>query len=233
MQIPLPKARFLCSDLDPEWLTHRCNHVTGSEMALVLGEAPKWFSTTREQLVAEKRSGVPNPFPPTRRMVWGKEAEYGNALIVEKALGTDVRPFNGFYESMEYPRIGTTIDGVMDITAESTGAPLLYQLCSDQKHAAEFEAALKEHESSRGLLEMKQSDGWKSQVEEWTKGVPHYYWIQVQTQLYVSGLPWAVIACRLGVADIRLHFVEPDDFWIRGRMVPAVERFWKEVDSGK
>lgn len=153
------------------------------------------------------------------------------------AARLSVHSNNVLLGSERCPHIASTIDGWVGglqdsvVTLADLG-PSLADLCSDPQHAEEFLESLPRNEDGYikdGIIEMKQSDGWKKQVEQWTEGVPEYYWIQVQTQLYVTGVDYAAVVCRLGVADIRCHVVLPDeDFW-NHEMIPAVEEFWNEV----
>jgi hypothetical protein len=85
------------------------------------------------------------------------------------------------------------------------------------------------------LVEAKQSD-WRAHDAAsnrdkralWTEGVPDYYMWQVQTQLLVTGLDFALIFCRLGAADIRMHVVPALPFY-QESILNAVEEFYDNL----
>lgn len=218
----------VCDDSDPDWLVKRCDYVTGSEMATILGKAPDWMKKyqTYDSLVEQKRSKQPSSTEPTRRMLWGKQAEKGNIDIFAKAAGIEVKKCNDFLASKK-TRIGSTLDGL--VMTPRTAQEAVSGLWSDEAREVAFYRELAS-QSGLGVLEAKQSDGWKKQVEEWTEGCPAYYEIQVQTQLYVTGLSYGVIFCRLGVADMRAHVILPDRFLFE-EMEEAVDKFWKVVGA--
>lgn len=217
--------QVVCNADDPQWHQHRLLLATGSEMPTIMGEAPSWFSTTRGDLIRAKRQRIQHSFPTTRRMWWGSAAERGNIACFSKLTGLRTRPTNTLLASTK-ARIGATLDGLVLVPGRLDKADYLGHTSEDNNIAT----LLAELEDYEGLLplEAKQSDGWKNQVDEWTKAVPRYYWIQVQTQLYVTGLPAGIIFCRLGVADLRAHLV-PADEWFFEQMEESVEEFWKEV----
>jgi len=80
-----------------------------------------------------------------------------------------------------------------------------------------------------GLIEVKNTSGWN--MKYW-KGddSPEHYRVQVQCQLYVSGLKWAVLCPKIGSADIMPKLILPKpEFHLR--LEEEVAKFWKEVSD--
>lgn len=196
--------------------------VTGSEMSLVLGRPPKWFKKTREELLEEKRSGVPDSFEPTRRMLWGSLCEKTNLRHFCKLTGVRARSTNLLLQSTRCQHIGSTLDGVCRIPSQVSKKFLPY--CGNQAHAIEFIAEAETRLGKAGLIEMKQTD----YLGQWKYGVPDFYLTQVQTQLYVSDATWCLVVVKVGAADMRAYFVDADPFE-HDEMEEAVKQFWSEV----
>lgn len=213
------------------WLLERTEYVTSTDMAIVLGHAPKWFSQDRAGLIAEKRAKKPADFTPSRRMLWGSYSEYENIHTFAYLLGIPrigVVAENSFHKLPE-ERVAATTDGIIGYPQN----PIKKGYTSNDANLQAVHDALTWMGGDKapwGLVEAKQSDGWKSQVEAWDLAPPIYYVDQVQTALWVTGEPWAVIFCRLGVADLRAHVIMPDMDW-RATASSAVKAFWEEVDS--
>lgn len=211
---------------DEGWLERRLDYVTGSEMAIVMGVAPTWYNTTREDLVREKATRRPKEWEPSRRMWWGSASEVANIRILGRLAGARVRPTNVMVAAPE-ARISATLDGFIKPPAFPDRAEYPGNTTND----AAFARFVGDLTRCRGvgIVEAKQSDGWPKQIQAWEVGVPEHYWVQVQAALYVLGLEWGVIFDRLGVADCRAHVVRADEFF-HAEMVDAVAEFWKEVE---
>jgi len=83
----------------------------------------------------------------------------------------------------------------------------------------------------KGILETKTAGSVKAWDEH---GAPQAYVIQVQHQLWVTGLSYAYLAA-LGGGHRGLAFrhvrIERDDAFIEGVLAPAIAKFWQMVDS--
>jgi|CXWL01.1.fsa_nt_gi putative phage-type endonuclease len=212
--------RYVCRASDPQWLSERKKVVTGSEIAVVMGLSP-W--KTREALLAEKLA--PDVPIVSRHMWWGSHSEKSNMEAFTKLTGLRTRGTNRFWVRGE---LGATIDGFL--TTENPRAPLepcwspAYRMLGDQLKWVT-------HVDTRrplGLVEMKQTEAYRA--KEWAKGVPTYYLYQAQAQMFVTGLTWCVVACRLGAADMICHVLE-FDAELAQEMQDAAREFMAEVNQ--
>lgn len=163
-------------------------------------------------------------------MWWGSYSEQHNMQAFSDITGLPVQPHNGFYESKATPLLASTLDGfVWPSEALEEGAidPLPLGALKQGTWYDDFWAELYLFGEGVGIIEMKQT----SRVGEWTKRVPEYYWAQVQMQLYVTGLRWAIICAKIGAADMRFHVVVPDEFFIEA-MVDEAHKFAEEAGIG-
>lgn len=65
-------------------------------------------------------------------------------------------------------------------------------------------------------------------IADWANGPPLYSVIQVQTELAVLNLKWAVIAVMFGTQRVERYFVERNDYFIED-LYKACQRFWRLV----
>jgi len=213
------------------WLAARAGLVTGSEMAAVMGESPY---LTRDEVVAAKRSGVERQVVVNRHMWWGEASEAGNLQVLQRLLGCRVRSMRPLLYQRD-TRIGCTLDGLMLAPAAGSQAefgaavsePRVWEQLREQ--LCGLRAFGDGH--GLGLVEAKQSAGYKPQVAAWYREPPRHYWWQVQTALMVTRLPWGLLYARLGAADAAAHviFVDHD---AHEAMRSAVADLWKEVEDG-
>lgn len=71
--------------------------------------------------------------------------------------------------------------------------------------------------------------GWSEfGASDWADGPPAYTVIQVQTELAVLNLKWAVIAVMFGTQRIERYFVERNDYFIAD-LYEACGKFWRYV----
>ena len=82
-----------------------------------------------------------------------------------------------------------------------------------------------------GVLELKNCS--VSQRAEWKDGEgPLKYQIQVQHQLFVTGLDFAFLFGLVGGNEPFFIRIERNDTFINDVLLPACESFWKHVESG-
>lgn len=228
------------ADNEAKWLAARKQYVTSTEMVVVLGMQPDFWSTTREQLIQQKRTGE-DGFKANRAMLNGSLCEKGNMAAFGDIMGCHIKQANEFHvrdldvddEPAPRNRIAASIDGYI----WPPDKEMKYGYSSDDEVLNAVWWQLKHMKTEhgpeyRGLLEAKQSKGWRGQVEQWAVAPPEYYTIQVQTQLYCTGAPYSVIFCRLGVDNWSGHVILPDEF-LWEQMEEATEVFWKEVNDGE
>lgn len=201
--------------------------ICGSEMSIVLGDAPDWMKKTRQDLIAEKRSGKPDTFEPTRRMLWGTRCERRNIEDLCWLTGIRAKPMNVLLQSTRNERIGSTLDGLCRLPSKTPERLPLADYCASERHAADVLSELEERKGQFCALEAKQT----SWLGDWKDSPPGYYLTQLQTQLFVTGLDVGVIFAKVGADDMRVYFVEADPF-LHEEMDEAVTEFWKEVQRG-
>ena len=67
---------------------------------------------------------------------------------------------------------------------------------------------------------------------KWDEGIPTEYRVQVQTEMFVTGAPRALLVVRIGSRDFRAIWEPRDDRFIDGHMIPALTEFWAGVTDG-
>lgn len=216
--------RKLCDASSPEWHRLRDLMVTGSDVASVLNKSP-WKK--REELLLQKRAANDNGFVPSRSMLWGSLAERANMAHFSQITGVRFRHTNAFLQSTLCPLIGATLDGLCRISVPEDFHFLSF--CSDREHAEGLSAEMLARDGQFGILEMKQTEAWN--LKNWKVAPPEYYYLQVQAQLFTTGLDWALLVCKIGAADIRAYFVDADPL-LHEDMIEAVQTFWEEVRNG-
>jgi putative phage-type endonuclease len=75
-----------------------------------------------------------------------------------------------------------------------------------------------------GILQIKTTAAHKE--ENWRFGPPTYVWIQVQHEMYVCNLSYAIVACLFGGQLLKHYIVEYDKEFIENKLVPTLDNFW-------
>ena len=213
---------FVCYDDDPDWLNHRFKHVTASESSVLLDRSP-WKS--RDQLFSEK-AAMSSPFKDSNSMWWGRESERFNMQMFTKITGIRTRSCNAFLRSNICPVLACTIDGfalapkgrkeVLDVAVKKGWLPEFM----DEVHKRE----------GLGLIEMKNTEVWSR--KKWFPQPPDYYYIQVQHQLFVTGLDWALLVAKVGAGDMVGHVIDADKA-LHKMLKEDATAFWKEVEDAR
>lgn len=215
------KAEFICLDSDPEWLTHRKSHITGSAVASIMGLSP---FRDREQFLDEVLNG--SDFNGNKATWWGSEMEVPNLHAFAKITGITVESHNGFYKSVEHPLMAATLDSFAWIPTdleEPEDPPVGALKRSDWWDDFWGDIAMNRAQGT-GLVEMKNT----ARVGVWSDTVPEYYWAQAQVQMFVTGLTWCVVCAKIGAADMRFHFIYPDEFFVAA-MLEESQKFAEEA----
>lgn len=213
--------KVVCNDTDPDWLEKRHRYITASAIAGIAGASP-WSS--REALIAEKAGTEPLSLTDTPNMWHGREDESNNMRKFCKAMGFRYRATHLMLESSKVDRLSATLDGL--VIDDPNRPDLEYCLSKDFADWGPYIKAKVIGSEGVGLLEMKQTESWGG--KNWKDVAPVYYWWQVQAQLYVTGFDWAVIACQIGAAGFRAHYITPDED-AYSFIETEVPEFWKDV----
>jgi putative phage-type endonuclease len=77
----------------------------------------------------------------------------------------------------------------------------------------------------QGLVEIKTTGAWRAKT--WRDDVPLHVFVQVQHDLAVTGLPWAVVGVLIGGQKFELHHVARDDTYI-AQLIELERRFYED-----
>ena len=177
----------------------------------------------------------------------GRVDELWNMKKFAAALGLHTKQTHSFVASNKVEGLAATLDGLCTLDSSTANSPdwerPLFERAMEEylgTHVApEFEVELLSKDadswvpslmedvqlaSGVGLIEMKQTEAWWG--KEWAKATPDHYWLQVQAQLLVTGLPWAILACQIGAAMFRAVYIEPCEDTHKEIEV-AVADFWE------
>jgi hypothetical protein len=94
--------------------------------------------------------------------------------------------------------LGCTLDGLMTGRVNEPREVTSLKLSNPMYEAFDFDSGI-------GVLEMKQTSD--RNASNWKAGIPEHYWVQVQVQMFVTGLTWGAVACKIGSSDMRWHRV--------------------------
>lgn len=216
--------KVVCNDTDPAWLEHRHRYVTASAVAVLFNES-KW--SNRSQLLAEKSSSEPTVLTDTPNMWHGRMDDAHNMRKFCDALGFRYRQAHTMVESTQCEGLACTLDGLVINNPNKFPEPLISKDFKSWGYSLKEDVNLM---SGIGVLEMKQTEAWWH--KDWKDVPPAYYELQVQTQLYVTGLSWGVLACQIGAAMFKAFLIEADPD-VHREIEVKVKEFWNEVALGK
>ena len=215
---------FICDDQHPDWLKFRNNHITASEMSVLFDRCP-WKS--KKDLLVEKVTGSSN-YKDSKNMWWGRRMEKINMQIFSEITGIRTRSANSFLRSTREPLLAATLDGFAKVP-ESLNSEEFKHIAFKRPWWEKVHAGLS-FASGLGLIEMKQTESYWE--KNWWPNPPDHYLIQVQQQLFVTGLDWALLVAKVGASDMVAHFIEPDED-MHKEMIEDATLFWKEVKNDR
>lgn len=187
---------------EAEWLAMRRQDVTSTETAALFGLSPY---TTEFEVWHQKKSGEKVAFHETERMTWGKRLEPTIAQGVAEDQGWVVEPFKTYVRDDE-ARMGSS-----------------------------FDFRIIDAKNGDGILEIKNVDriafakGW-IEHESGEIEAPEHIEMQVQHQMEVSGLSWAVIAALVGGNELKLAHRKRDRA-VGKAIRQRIAAFWESIDA--
>jgi hypothetical protein len=208
----------ICDDSDRElWLKERRKKITASEMLVFLDRQPDWYSTNKEELLAQKLDGTEPLFDHKAkvRMNHGRLDEANNLAKVGKLLGYPVAEYHQFIGNDRWPYLGATLDGLLfpHMAVEPD-----MDLTMQEGRVLETIDAIITASVATGdplLVELKQTEAHRygKNGKPWIDFVPDYYIPQVQTQLWLADVERMVLVGCLGAADMTTWIVKRDPQW--------------------
>lgn len=209
------KREVVCLSSDPKWLDYRYDLVTASEIVALFPEYA-YKAQTRGKLIELKRTKN-DIFQGNELTWWGSHLE--SSIVRAYAEITQART-RGINILLKRGRIGATLDGLCLPPRISETKHI-----ATNRHIRSFLLEARELPQKTGILEIKNRK--MGDPDE----IPSYHWVQVQTQLYVTGYPYAIYCPKIGACGIYPKVVLPD-YEFMAKLEPAVEEFWKEVKCG-
>lgn len=197
-----------------EWLAKRAKHISSTESAALFGMSP--YSTAYE-LAVMKQSDSLGEIADNERMTWGRRLQDA----IAQGIADD---YNVLIESQEYvyqvhpnnARMGASFD------YRIVGVP------TESAVVSELGAMYEQHGS--GLLEIKNVDA--LQYRTWTEGeAPDHIEIQVQHQLEVADLEWAVVGVLVGGNRTQLYLRRRDKV-VGAAISSRIHAFWQNLERG-
>jgi putative phage-type endonuclease len=189
----------IVADIDPErFAEQRRDGIVGTDISAIAGINP-WKSALT--VYHEKTTGETDNAE-SERMFWGKRLE---SVIAEETA----------------EREGLTIQEVPHILAHPEN-----QYCR-----AQIDRLIIDPERGNGVLEVKNMGHWSSQrvrIESGEESIPDHYLLQIQWQLYVTGLQWGKFSALMEGSELRTVEVKRDDELIAG-LASIAQDFWKCV----
>lgn len=179
------KRDIITHATEAAWLADRRKFTTSTEAAALFGQGA--YVKTEYELYCLKAGLVTNDFEGNQRTVWGQRLESVIAYGVAEDLGLIVEPFKNFISMPEF-FLAASFDFIV------TG------ITEDYPEENEYREMFRKH--GRGLVEVKNVDGlafkrgWDVDGEH--VEAPVQIEFQVQCQLEVADLPWAIITPLIG-----------------------------------
>ena len=182
------------------WLAERRTLLTASDVPAALGLSP-WKSPL--ELWAEKTGTV------EAEDIGGRDAvKWG--LRLERPVAEGYAEDTGRYVAM-WPQ---------HTVKRSESVSFLGATPDATQHAPEF--------ADEGALQIKTASAYKK--SDWAEEPPIYYQVQLQTELFVTGLPWGTLAALIGGQQLVWFDQERNDRFLDA-MLPKLEAFWDLVKT--
>jgi predicted phage-related endonuclease len=211
-------ATRITPDSEAHWLELRKANLNSTDVPALFGASPylSYF-----ELFHVKSGTIEADFEEDDRIRWGRRLEAVIAYGVAEDLGLIVEPFKD-YLSLPLQRVGSSFDFIV------TG--IVDDFYGDQSARDMF------REYGPGLVEVKNVDGFVFK-KTWIDGdgdddseAPPHIEIQVQHQMLVSGLSWALITPLVGGNRPR-PIIRRRDEELGAMILERAEEFWTRVEN--
>jgi len=212
------KRKYYASLTHDQWLTMREQDVTSTQVSALFNCSPYLSEWELYQL---KRGLLDDSFVDNDRIKWGRRLEEAIAYGIAEDLGLLVEPFKSYVRLPEH-RIGSSFDFIV------TG------IADDYDGNENYRNLFKEH--GKGLMEIKNVDGlvfrndWTEHEDGRIEAPPHIE-LQMQHQMLVSGITWAIGAPLIG-GNTPKPFYRQYDPEIGNAINVVVAEFWEMLDQG-
>lgn len=182
------------------WLAERRTLLTASDVPAALGLSP-WKSPL--ELWAEKTGTV------EAEDIGGRDAvKWG--LRLERPVAEGYAEDTGRVVSM-WPQHTVKRSSICDWLGATPDA---------LQEAPEF--------PNEGALQIKTASAYKK--SDWAEEPPIYYQVQLQTELFVTGMPWGTLAALIGGQQL-VWFDQTRNDRFLDAMLPKLEAFWELVKT--
>lgn len=196
-----------------DWIAEKAKAISSTEVSALFGMSP--YQTAYE-LGVEKQSGKVGEFAESERMTWGKRLQDAIAQGIADDHGVLIE--GSQYEFMHHPtvpRMGSSFDyRIVGVSERAEASPIVKLF----------------YEHGPGLLEIKNVDSLV--YKNWPKEeAPEHIEIQVQHQLEVAELKWAVLAVFVG-GNRTVIYLRMRDEEVGIIIAQKVRKFWADFDKG-
>ena len=164
------------------WLDARRDYLTSSDFYTWLGDTPKWWSDTKDDIIKSKASGAQKEFPPEVQVSvdHGSFDEEHIQVKFGVEIGAEVEPVNTLAINDRWPHLAASIDGFVGVPDLDIGT---FQFSQDK---AAMRRVAKKLKSVLGPGETAINEVKKSTSVGWSRGkVSDWYIPQIQGQLHI------------------------------------------------
>ncbi len=203
-----------------EWLDLRKRDITSTEAAGLFDEGAYENSRTFYELYQIKSGAIqPKPFKENARTVWGNRLEAAIAYGIAEDLGLIVEPFKVYMRIPEV-RIGSSFDfkvvGIVDgFEGDETARDMFRQYGQGVMEVKNVDAL----QFRRNWIEEGETIEATAQIE-----------MQVQHQLAVSGLEWALIAPLVGGNSPKVIYRTREDAATKA-IIKKARELWQRIED--
>lgn len=218
---------IICDDRDrTHWLEERRKRITASDLGTFMGLAPDYFTSSKQDILDEKSSGVDRVFGGgnSSNVAHGRHDETNNLQKASLLFGLPVCPFHYLVGDERWPYLAATLDGLG--LCDFMVPPDTSYAKSGSKYGrydtlGQVLETISELEALQGVcvVELKQTGSHifkrKDEKRSWIEELPEYLIPQVQCQMWITGIAQCLIVGQLGADNMTGYLVFRDDTWKR------------------